>query len=65
MAAPENIDEAIEQAVITPASVSDQGQSITERPLKDLLDARERLSTANAKNHFGLRFTRLVPPGCQ
>jgi hypothetical protein len=65
MAAPVNINEAVEQAVVTPASVADQGQTITERPLKDLLDARDRLSTAKAKPHFGLRFTKLKPPGCQ
>jgi hypothetical protein len=65
MATPEDIDEAIDQAVLNPAAVSDQSQSITERSIKDLIDARERLSTAKAKNHFGLRFTRLKPPGCQ
>lgn len=65
MAAPTTIDEAIEQAVLAPDSVADQSQSIRERSLSDLLDARDRLSEADAKNHFGLRFTRLVPPGCQ
>lgn len=67
MTAPQNIDEAIEQSLITPASVTDQSQSITERPIKDLLDARERLAgeTAGKKPHFGLRFTKLIPPGCQ
>jgi hypothetical protein len=65
MAAPQNIDEAIEQALLTPAEAADQSQSIKERSLKDLLNARDRLSEADAKPHFGLRFTRLIPPGAQ
>jgi hypothetical protein len=66
MAAPTTIDEAITQALLLPASVTDpDGRTITERPLKDLQDARDRESgnVASTKPHFGLRFTQLVPPG--
>jgi hypothetical protein len=65
MAAPTTIDEAIEQALLLPESTTDQSQAIKERSLEDLLNARDRLSEADAKPHFGLRFTRLIPPGCQ
>jgi hypothetical protein len=65
MATPTTIDEAIDQALLLPASVTEAGRTITERPLKDLLDARDRESSnvAAGKNHFGLRFTQLIPPG--
>ena len=67
MAAPTDIDEAIEQALTQPASQSEGDRTITERPLKDIQDARDREvgNRASAKSHFGLRFTKLVPPGCQ
>ena len=65
MATPTTIDEAIDQALLLPASVTEAGRTITERPLKDLQDARDReaCSRVTAKAHFGLRFTKLVPPG--
>lgn len=65
MAAPTDIDEAIEQALTQPASQSENGRTITERPIKDLQDARDRETgnRAAAKSHFGLRFTKLIPPG--
>lgn len=67
MATPTTIDEAIEQALLLPASVTEAGRTITERPLKDLLDARDREKAENAalQNHFGMRFIRLIPPGAQ
>jgi hypothetical protein len=65
MATPTTIDEAIDQALLLPASVTEAGRVITERPLKDLQDARDREAGNRAalKSHFGLRFTKLVPPG--
>jgi hypothetical protein len=67
MATPTTIDEAVDQALLLPASVTEAGRTITERPLKDLQDARDREAgnVAATKSHFGLRFTKLVPPGCQ
>lgn len=67
MATPETIDEAIEQALLLPASVTEAGRTITERPLSDLQNARDRETgnRAAAKAHFGLRFTKLIPPGAQ
>jgi hypothetical protein len=65
MTAPTTAQEAIDQALLQPASVTENGRTITERPIKDLQDARDRemSSTAGKKSHFGLRFTKLVPPG--
>jgi len=65
MTAPADINEAIEQALTQPASVTENGRSITERPIKDLQDARDREAgnRAAAKPHFGLRITKLIPPG--
>jgi len=67
MATPTTIDEAIDQALLLPAIVTEAGRAITERPLKDLQDARDRETSnrAAAKPHFGLRFTKLIPPGAQ
>jgi hypothetical protein len=64
MAAPTTPQEAVDQAILQPASVTDNGRTIVNRPLKELQDARDReaAATAGAKNHFGLRFTKLVPP---
>jgi len=65
MTAPTTVDEAIDQALLLPANTTEAGRTITERPLKDLQDARDREAgnRAAAKAHFGLRFTKLIPPG--
>lgn len=67
MAAPTTPQEAVDQALLQPASVTENGRTIVNRTLKDLQDARDRETarSADGKNHFGLRFTKLVPPGCQ
>ena len=67
MAVPTTIDEAIDQALLLPAVMTEAGRTVTERPLKDLLDARDRMTGNQAviKPHFGLRFTKLIPPGAQ
>ena len=65
MAAPTTIEEAVAQALLQPDRLIDKDREVHNRPLKDLLDARDRVAAANAavKPHFGLRFTQLVPPG--
>ena len=66
MAAPTDIDEAIAQALLEPAEITDEnGRKIRNRTLKELQDARDReTSTAAARqNHMGLRFVKLIPPG--
>lgn len=63
MAAPTTADEAVEQALLEPQSVSENGRTIVNRSLKELQDARDRETAAKSKNHLGLRFTKLIPPG--
>ena len=67
MAAPTTIAEAIDQALLLPASMEEAGRTITERSIKALQDARDRETGNRAalKAHFGLRFTKLIPPGAQ
>lgn len=59
------IDDAINTAAITPKAASADGISTTARDLRELIEAAEYLAAQNAtaKNHFGLRFIRLKPPG--
>ena len=63
MTAPTTAQEAVDQALLQPKTVSEHGRTITNRDLKELQDARDRENASTAKNHFGLRFTKLVPPG--
>lgn len=66
MAAPTDIDDAITDALVQPSEVTDsEGRKIKNRSIKELQDARDRETgtTAKAKPAFGLRFTKLIPPG--
>jgi len=62
--------DAIEAAIIEnasgPASVSVSGQTVTARTADDLIKLHNHLTAKKAmdQSHFGLRFTKLVPPGC-
>jgi hypothetical protein len=65
-AATDAIDAAIEeQAAAGIQSASADGQSVSAIPLKDLLDARDRVAAreSGAAAHRGLRFSKLRPPG--
>ena len=63
MTAPTTAQEAVDQALLQPKTVSENGRTITNRDLKELQDARDREASSTGKNHFGLRFTKLIPPG--
>ena len=65
MAAPTTPAEALAQSLLQPKSVSENGRTIVNRDLKEIQDAmdRETASTSGKKNHMGLRFRQLVPPG--
>jgi hypothetical protein len=65
MAQPETIEEAIEQNAKGPASVTVAGQSVVQKDVDQQIKADEYLAAkqAAAKSHFGLRFTKIVPPG--
>lgn len=63
---PDEIDELIDTVAAGPKSVAVDGRSATSQNLSDLKDIRNdrAAQAASGKGHFGLRFTRLVPPGC-
>jgi len=69
MATQDEID-AVEAAIIEnatgPHSVTVGGHTVVSKTAKDLIEAHQHISveTAADLNHFGLRFTKLVPPGC-
>lgn len=63
---PEEISELTDAAAAGPAQVSVAGNSVTAQRVPDLI-ALENHRAAQAsvgQGHFGLRFTKLVPPGC-
>lgn len=66
MAAPTTVEEAIEQNALGPASVTNaDGQSVSAKDIDQLIEADKYLKaqTAAVQPHFGLRFSKLVPPG--
>ncbi|MBC7854501.1 MAG: hypothetical protein IAF94_13790 [Pirellulaceae bacterium] len=65
MAQPETIEEAIEQNALGPASVTVAGQTVVQKDIAQQIKADEYLAAkqAAAKPQFGLRFTKIIPPG--
>lgn len=65
MTTPETPEEAIEQNTLGPKRVKVGNQEVEQHSIKDQIAARDALaqSTAVRKNHRGLYFTKLVPPG--
>ena len=65
MAQPETIEEAIEQNALGPASVTVGGQTVVQKDVEQQIKADEYLAAKQAatKPHFGLRFTKIIPPG--
>jgi hypothetical protein len=61
MTTPTTAKEALEQAALEPKSVSESGRTIVNRDLRELADIAKQ--QAPDKPHFGLRFTKLIPPG--
>lgn len=63
---PETVGDAIEQVAKGMIhSTSENGRQMTNIPLRDLIEADRHLAAKQAatKNHFGLRFTKCIPPG--
>lgn len=61
------LDAAINVAAIAGvASVTIGGQTVATKNLKELREWRDYLASqlAATKPHFGLRMTKLTPPGC-
>jgi len=65
MADPTNIPEAIAQVALSPKSSEENGRIVTEHRLDQLIKADNHVAakTAGRKNHMGLRFSKIVPPG--
>lgn len=63
MPTPEITDQQIADAAATPQSVSVDGVTMTNRPLKDLIDAQDDLANnQNAvKPRRGVMFSRMIP----
>lgn len=61
----DNISDQIEEVALGPKQVSVDGTTVTSQDVADLIEADKYLSAkrAAAKNHFGLRFVKLEPPG--
>ncbi len=63
---PTTIEDAIELTALgMVSSASDGKSSQTNIPIKDLIEADQYLARkrAAAKAHFGMRFTKCIPPG--
>lgn len=65
MTTPADPNEAIELAALSPKRVKVGNQEIEQHSIQDLIAARDAVAnqTAATQPHFGLRFTKLVPPG--
>ena len=65
MPTPDEIADAIATAATQPASVSVDGNSVTQRSLREQIEAAnyQASRTAASQNCFGLRFAQIVPPG--
>ncbi len=65
MPEPTTAAEAIEQNVLGPKRVQVGNQSVEQHSIDDQVKAADFLAARNAaaKPHFGLRFTKLIPPG--
>lgn len=63
---PETIGDAIDLvAKGMVSSSSENGRSMTNIPIRDLIEADRHLAAKRAasKPHFGLRMTKCIPPG--
>ena len=65
MAAPQTIEDAIEQNALGPASVTVPGQTVTVKDIDQLIKADKYLASkrAAANGSLGVRFGTIVPGG--
>lgn len=63
MPTPEVTDQQIADAAVAPQSVTVDGVTMTNRPLKDLMDAQDNLSNSQnaVKPRRGVMFSRMIP----
>jgi hypothetical protein len=58
------IEDAIEDNVAQPKRVKFGGREVEQHSLKDQAALLDRTTPATEQPHFGLRFTKLISPGC-
>jgi len=65
MTTPATVSNAIDQNARGPKSVRVGGESVEQHPIADQIAADQyaKGQTAAGKNHLGLRFIQIVPPG--
>jgi len=65
MAQPATIEDAIEQNALGPKRVQVANHSVEQQAIADQIKADEYLASkiAAKKSQFGLRFSKIVPPG--
>jgi methanogenic corrinoid protein MtbC1 len=65
MTTPTTVSDAIDQNARGPKKVQVGGQSVEQHPIADQIaaDQHAKGATAASKNHLGLRFIQIVPPG--
>lgn len=65
MTTPSTVSDAIDQNARGPKSVRVGSESVEQHPIADQIAADQyaKASTAAGKNHLGVRFIQIVPPG--
>jgi len=66
MTNPTTVEEAVEQVALgMVATSSENGRSVTQLSIDDMIKADRYLKgkTAATQPHFGMRFTKCIPPG--
>jgi hypothetical protein len=66
MADPNDLSDAIRDAANAPRRTKVKSTEVEERDIADLIAAERHLANKAAanRNHQGLRFTKIIPPGC-
>lgn len=61
----DDLSDKIEEAANEPKSAASDGQSATNRDLRELIEADEYLAGKRAakKRTLGIRFSKIIPPG--
>lgn len=61
---PDTIEDAIEVNVAQPKRVKFGSREVEQHSLKDQMALLDRTTPATDQPHMGLRFTKLISPGC-
>ncbi|GEM_PF-1193593 len=62
-----DLDKRVEEALDRPRSVQTDAGSVSERPIREVIEGVRYLQSRRAaqRPHRGLRFTKLRPPGAE